>query len=75
MNPEMRERWEQELHYVVADLKASFVTPEQREWLIKHDLDIGQVLTGHLPSILMDEATTVLFEPWNERLGERWFGW
>lgn len=75
MTPEMRARWEQETAYIAEDLKRNFITPEQRDWLMKHDLGIGEVLTGHLPAVLMDEAVTVLFEPWNERLGEHWFGW
>lgn len=68
-------RWSEDIAYLVDDIKADLLTLDQRSWLIRHDLSVLDVLTGHVPADLLADLEVVLFIPWNEVLGERYFGY
>jgi len=54
-------------------IRAYLVTEEQRTWLTSNGVSLADVLSGRLTMGQLQEARRVLFDAWNDALGERYF--
>ena len=54
-------------------LRAYLITEEQRAWLTSNGISLADVLSGRLTMDQLQEARRVLFDAWNDALGERHF--
>jgi hypothetical protein len=59
---------------LVSLIKKYLLDDAQKMWLFNNDLDIADILNGRYAMSLAGDVTTILFDPWNDKMGYRSFG-